>query len=322
MTDNTRILILGNAGSGKTTMARRLSQQHGIPWLSMDDVAWAQAMVRKPVADSVRELLAYHQQHSSWIIEGCYGDLVEPLLPHCTELRWIDPGVEACVANCKGRPHEPEKFASKQEQDAMLQSLITWVKEYDTRDDEFGRARHERLFNAFQGRKRRYTTNLTLRLATPTDVPAIVEIFNQSRATAMPWLPKLHTHDQDIAWAQEKLLTKHDVTLAIAGGKPVAFAGYIPGWLNHLYVSPASQAQGAGARLFHHVTQALPEGFRFYVFQRNEAARRFYEARGCTLLSTGDGSGNEENEPDALYQWRPTANRTIAKSTSDRTIMP
>jgi hypothetical protein len=41
------------------------------------------------------------------------------------------------------------------------------------------------------------------------------------------------------------------------------------------------------------------------VFQRNAAARRFYEARGLELVALGDGSENEEGEPDALYEWRP-----------------
>jgi hypothetical protein len=34
-------------------------------------------------------------------------------------------------------------------------------------------------------------------------------------------------------------------------------------------------------------------------------ARGFYEARGMRLVETTDGSGNEEKEPDAVYEWRP-----------------
>ena len=43
---------------------------------------------------------------------------------------------------------------------------------------------------------------------------------------------------------------------------------------------------------------------RLWVFQKNAAAIRFYEARGLRLAEQTDGSGNEEKEPDALYRWR------------------
>ncbi len=37
---------------------------------------------------------------------------------------------------------------------------------------------------------------------------------------------------------------------------------------------------------------------------RNKKARSFYEKSDFKLLMLGDGSGNEEKEPDALYEWR------------------
>jgi hypothetical protein len=43
---------------------------------------------------------------------------------------------------------------------------------------------------------------------------------------------------------------------------------------------------------------------RLWVFRRNAAAIRFYAARGFRCLAQTDGSGNEEREPDALYEWR------------------
>jgi hypothetical protein len=44
---------------------------------------------------------------------------------------------------------------------------------------------------------------------------------------------------------------------------------------------------------------------RLYAFQRNTRARSFYERRGFVAVAFGDGSGNEEGEPDVLYQWTP-----------------
>ena len=41
-----------------------------------------------------------------------------------------------------------------------------------------------------------------------------------------------------------------------------------------------------------------------WVFQKNMPAIRFYTRRGFHLVELSDRSGNEEREPDALYEWR------------------
>jgi putative acetyltransferase len=41
------------------------------------------------------------------------------------------------------------------------------------------------------------------------------------------------------------------------------------------------------------------------VFQQNVGARRLYERHGFTLVKLADGSGNQEGEPEALYEWHP-----------------
>ena len=90
-------------------------------------------------------------------MEGCYGDLVEAALPHYTELRFLNPGVETCVAHCLSRPWEPSKFPSADEQNAMLQTLVAWVREYETRNDEYGLKRHRQIYDQFSGSKREDT---------------------------------------------------------------------------------------------------------------------------------------------------------------------
>lgn len=39
------------------------------------------------------------------------------------------------------------------------------------------------------------------------------------------------------------------------------------------------------------------------MFQLNDKARRFYERRGFVAVEFGDGTGNEEGEPDVRYHW-------------------
>jgi adenylate kinase family enzyme len=151
-----RILIYGNSGSGKTTMARQAAAEHGLPHLDLDLVAWDTPGVRRTPADSVAALEAFFAANDGWVVEGCYGDLVEAVLPYCTELRFLNPGVEACVANCRARPWEPEKYPSAEEQDERLAFLLDWVRQYDTRGDEYGLAGHRAIFDTFAGAKREY----------------------------------------------------------------------------------------------------------------------------------------------------------------------
>lgn len=151
-----KIVLLGNAGAGKSTMAKRLIGDRAIARLSLDEIAWNPGVERKPLAESIALLEEFIHQHDQWIIEGCYSDLVEAALPHCSELRFLNPGVEVCVAHCRQRPWEPEKFASAAEQQAMLDNLIDWVKAYDHRTDEFGLQRHRAIFDAFPGKKQEY----------------------------------------------------------------------------------------------------------------------------------------------------------------------
>ena len=75
----------------------------------------------------------------------------------CDELIFLNPGVDVCVAHCRSRPWEPEKFSSRQEQDEHLDHLIQWVRSYDERADDYGLGRHRALYDSFPGKKCEYT---------------------------------------------------------------------------------------------------------------------------------------------------------------------
>ena len=151
------VVILGNAGSGKTTLAKRLMRESSAACLPLDEVAFAEGATRRPLEESVSEVKRFIADHEHWIIEGCYGDLVERILDDCDELIFLNPAVETCVQHCRLRPWEPEKFASKAQQDENLENLIDWVRAYETRQDEFGLARHRSIYDAFRGQKRELT---------------------------------------------------------------------------------------------------------------------------------------------------------------------
>lgn len=145
---------------------------------------------------------------------------------------------------------------------------------------------------------------LKVRRAEFKDVDAIATIHASSRRDAMPWLAIVHTALEDRAFFRG-LIKKEDVYVAVDAGKIVGFAAWRDGVLSQLYVRPSSQRRGVGTLLFAHARRAMPSGFRFWIFQRNVAARSFYEKHGCALVRETDGRSNEEREPDAEYRWTP-----------------
>jgi len=154
-----RIVIMGNSGSGKSTMAARLSTELRIPHLDLDSLAWKDVAVRRPTEESAAMVRRFVEANSEWVVEGCYASLLGAVLPDASELRFLNPGVDVCVANCRARPWEPHKYASKAEQDARLAFLLDWVRDYDTRDDEYSLTAHRRLYDMFTGSKREYTAS-------------------------------------------------------------------------------------------------------------------------------------------------------------------
>jgi GNAT superfamily N-acetyltransferase len=136
------------------------------------------------------------------------------------------------------------------------------------------------------------------------DADAIADVFLAARAR-MAYLPRLHADDVVRAWVAEKLLPECEVWVGSDGGRPIAFVALGRETVEHLYVDPPEQGKGAGTALLALAKDLRPRGLRLWVFQRNEGARRFYERHGFELVRLTDGAGNEEREPDALYEWRP-----------------
>ena len=142
-----------------------------------------------------------------------------------------------------------------------------------------------------------------IRPAVSEDSRQIAALFRRSYGT-LTFLPTLHTPDEDRRHFS-RLLENAEVWVAEEDGSLLGFAALEGDALELLYVEPGAQGRGIGSALLGHVKSLRPHGFRFWVFQRNERARRFYERRGCRVLRLTDGSANEEREPDVLYEWRP-----------------
>jgi adenylate kinase family enzyme len=115
-----RILIFGNSGAGESTLAKTLASDHALAHLDLDHLTREQA---DTPARRV-EIEKFTSANASWVIEGAHAGLLTMLLDECSELVFLNPGVEA----------------------------------YESRDDECSLSSHRWLFDRFNGVKREFTT--------------------------------------------------------------------------------------------------------------------------------------------------------------------
>ena len=73
-------------------------------------------------------------------------------------------------------------------------------------------------------------------------------------------------------------------------------------WIRQFAVFAPFRRQGVGSALLSKVHQVTPGRLRLHTFQRNSAARAFYERHGFVPVAFGT-SPPPENEPDVEYAW-------------------
>lgn len=159
-----KVVIFGNSGSGKTTLAKSLSAAESSAHLDLDTIAWQPVSppTRVPLEESKREIDIFLDSNESWVVEGCYTDLLELVAGQANEMIFLNLPIKACIENAKKRPWEPHKYDSKEAQDANLVMLIDWIAQYATRDDSFSQRAHQALFDRFNGDKTMWTMNVNL----------------------------------------------------------------------------------------------------------------------------------------------------------------
>lgn len=156
-----KIVIFGNSGSGKSTLAKEFAESENLAHLDLDSVGWLPVSPpeRKPINASRDDIETFIGANQGWVIEGCYSDLLEIVLPEASEVIFLNLSVDECIANAKNRPWEPHKYESKEAQDSNLNMLIEWISQYPERNDTFSKASHEALFNGYKGKKIMHTSN-------------------------------------------------------------------------------------------------------------------------------------------------------------------
>ncbi|BCB21086.1 GNAT family N-acetyltransferase [Bosea sp. ANAM02] len=156
------------------------------------------------------------------------------------------------------------------------------------------------------------TPAITIERASLRDAGEIAALYLASRAAALPWLRRVHSDDEVRGWIAHVRLATGETWVAREAGRILGFLCLDGEDLDQLYLLPGQFRRGIGSLLLVKAKERSPERLHLFTFQRNAAARAFYERHGFRLVDLNDGERNEEGEPDALYEWR--------RSFSDKTL--
>jgi adenylate kinase family enzyme len=85
-----KIAVVGTSGSGKTTVARRLAEHHGVPHVELDALHWGPSWTPCPT-EEFRARVERATSSPGWVADGSYhGKLGDSVLEQADFIVWLD----------------------------------------------------------------------------------------------------------------------------------------------------------------------------------------------------------------------------------------
>ena len=91
-----RILIIGNAGSGKTTFAKALAQKTNLPLIHLDKLFWCGEWEHLS-RDEFDAVLQDELEKTEWIIDGNFDRTISHRLQYCDTVFYFDLPTISCL---------------------------------------------------------------------------------------------------------------------------------------------------------------------------------------------------------------------------------
>lgn len=154
-----RVMIIGQPGAGKSTLAGKLGEKTGLPVVYLDKIHWMPGWVERPLKEKILMIRA-EEEKPLWIIEGGLSATWDTRLARADTLVWIDVGLLRRVWRVLARSWRyrgqsrpdltegcPEQF-NRETLSFLWFILRTWRP---------GKRRMETVFARFEGQKKRLT---------------------------------------------------------------------------------------------------------------------------------------------------------------------
>jgi GNAT superfamily N-acetyltransferase len=145
---------------------------------------------------------------------------------------------------------------------------------------------------------------IVLRGYRTADFDRLVACWHETNLRSFPYVEEQqrHTLDDARSFFESSVVGRCDVWLAEDAAGMLGFIALRGVWISHLSVFPEHQRRGVGTALLRKARECSPRTLSAYTFQRNVAARRFYEHHGFVAVNYGV-SPAPESEPDVEYRW-------------------
>ena len=145
-----RTLIIGNGGSGKSTLSEQLAALVAGPAIDLDLLHWETGGYGvKRDENAARQLVRTAADEPRWIIEGVFGWLAEIAVPRATALIWLDVPWGICRAGLQARG------LRRGSTDQDHTELLKWAEAYWDRKTPSSFTGHLTIFEGFPGVKYR-----------------------------------------------------------------------------------------------------------------------------------------------------------------------
>lgn len=149
-----RMIIVGNSGSGKTWLAKKLAKIDGCPVIHLDHIFWEPGGFDKPRAsEEVTKMIGESKNQESWIAEGVFGELAERFVERAQYFVWLDIDWPICRDRLLKRGSESKQHMGRKESEEGLRQLLEWASKYYERKNERSYEGHKKLMNGFRGQK-------------------------------------------------------------------------------------------------------------------------------------------------------------------------
>lgn len=133
-----RIIILGPAGSGKTTLSKFISKEFNIEAIHLDKEYWLPNWQR-PEKDEWNKKLQTYVDKESWIMDGNYIDSLDIRLEKADLVIMLDIDLKTCINSIilrtvKGYFIKRKDLAEgcSDKFDESKKNLISWTKQFKT----------------------------------------------------------------------------------------------------------------------------------------------------------------------------------------------
>ncbi len=130
---NSKIVICGNTGSGKSTLGNLISQAFNIPHIETDLLTFRTGWELRP-KDEYQRLLKLQLEKSSWIVDGGGSEVAMGVANHATVIIWLDVSPWGSLIRVMRRSikrrHPKHRSPLGQEKFSEIIQLIPYILRY------------------------------------------------------------------------------------------------------------------------------------------------------------------------------------------------